>query len=484
MRAASLLSSLRSSRCALAALTLALAGCGGGGGGGGSGSAAGTQAAQLSLSVSGLPSGQTVALVAGSQTLDVSSNGVHAFAQSVPMSGTLSIGSQPAGSSCLLLVGGQAGTSFALSSAMASGVSVYCSSYPAFTPTLPQVSAPAGTTARVLSSPVVTPVFYADDPVAAQSQQLAFLQVLVQSSLWRTLQQYGVGNAAVRPPVVLSTNAGSPYTLAQAVNDVATHAAAWAGGTLTPQQFFVLYVPHGTVLDVAGAAAYHSDTYVNGTLVSFAVVPLPASAQDQIATEHELLEGSADPDGSSGYSTVPDAALWSLLSRNSSTEIGDMCELYTTSESDLAGYVLQPIWSNAAAAALADPCVPQADMSMFGAVPSLPATLSGAQGQVPGVVVPPGSSVTVPVRLFATTPAVGIEYVSADMAGYYSSAANASGWSLHLDKSSGLNGQTLDLTITAPATAAPGLFVFELIAADTSGRIQRWPGAVANSANY
>ena len=499
-----------------------LAACGGGGGGGGGGSAGGSggssvshspigsSLAALSFDVSGLDPGQSVTFGSSAGSITLSQDG--SVQLQAPGTGTVSITQQPSGETCefevrptssAAVTGGGASLTVASSVSVAqiqsAIASVHCAAYPAQAPMLPQVGvntimAPPGQSPVVMPAPIITPVFFSDDPTAARTQESSFLQDLAASKLWSTLDQYGVGGATVTAPVDLSVAAGSSFSRSTTDSLLQAHAAAWEGGTLDSAHFFVFFLPNGTTLDVQGAGAYHTAVSVgtNGTLVPYAVVPLPSDASNQIAAEHEVMEGVADPSGYLGYAQLQGAAryLWAPIVNNNSTEIGDLCEMYTTSESDLSAYVLQPIWSNQAAALSQDPCVPGSGVSagvLFGAVPasSAIATLNGYLGSFQGSLVQAGKTVTIPLQLFASTPDVGAITLGAIVKSVYtgSGSSDLQGWSLRVD-SQGINGDTVNLSITAPADAGPGLYVVDLAAADNQGQVFYWPLAIATTANY
>ena len=506
-----------------------LTACGGGGGGGGSASSSGGSVATgtpsgggapspaapstsaLSLQVTGLGAGQSVTLGGGSSPTTLSQNGTARL--QVLASNALSITQQPSGQTCELELPGVGGTvaggtypsltvatSLALSQIGQATVTVDCSVYPALSPTLPQVGPSAnaglqGGNPLVMPNPILTPVFFSNDPAVAQTQETSFLQQLVASSLWSTLAQYGVGGATVSAPILLTTPIGSSFQHSTTDNLLINQAASWEGGVLDSRHFFVFFLPNGTALDLPGAAAYHTGVYVgvNQTLVPYAVVPLPSNAWNQIATQHEVMEGVADPNGYQGYAQVQGSAnaLWApVINGSNGTEIGDMCEMYTTSETDLPQYIVQPIWSNLAAASFQNPCVPPAQATgsaLFGAVPAASSltTLTGAQGSFSGVLVKAGASVTIPLQVFSTSPSVGAITLGAGISKVYTSSATSDslGWSFHFDRQ-GINGDTINLTITAPADAGPGAYVVDLIAADNQGKVRFWPLAVSTSMNY
>ena len=468
-----------------------LAACGGGGGGGGT-----ATTVSMNIAASGIPSGSTVVLQGGSQALSVSANGTVTFS-GLSQGDTISVSSQPVGgSTCVFFNQGVAGTSVALSAITGSTVSLECSVYPAFNPTLPQVGAPNAGTPNVFSAPVITPVFYNNVPSASQTQETSFLSMLTGSSIWGVLAQYGIGTPTIRAPVVLPTSAPSSLTTADISNLVTANAASWDGGTVLPQSFFMIYVPNGTSIGTSGTA-YHSAVTINGTLVGYALIPV-SGTNDESSPEHELMEGVADPDGVSGYSTFPGALSWAAQigqfgSANPGTEIGDMCEndvtTYSGSSGDpLNGYVLQPIWSNSAAADPANPCVwnSTSTQQIAGAIPVLPSTLTDSSGLNPvaGVVVAPGASVTIPVHVFSQNVSFGVLSLSANLTGYTGTGTGTTtGWTFSFDKQYALNGDTANLTITAPASYTPGLYTFSVNAVSSAGEFLL-PGGISDSTTY
>ena len=154
-----------------------------------------------------------------------------------------------------------------------------------------------------------------------------------------------------------------------------------------------------------------------------------------------------------------------------------MREMYTTSEPDLPEDILQPICSTLAAASLQNPCVPAAQATrgaLFSAAPpaSSLTTLTGTQGSFTGVLVKAGANMTVVLQVFSTSPSLGAITLGADISGSYTSPRTSDfvGWSFHFDRQ-GINGDTMNPTITAPADAGPGAYVVGLIAADNQRKV-------------
>lgn len=459
---------------------LAIAACGGGGGG------SAPPQTDVSVVVSGLQAGQSVTVNAGTESLTATSNGTWLFRNKIATTATISVAAAPNGATCLMYhdpfnppnAQQQAGN-------VAPAVNLNCSNYPAFSPSLPQLTASSGQSAAVIAHPRIVPIFFSNVSTSAVTQEMTFLGLLTHSSMWSTLSQYGVGAATVAPAVNFASPAGATFYSSNATTLLTTYAASWAGQALDANQYFVFFLPPGTLLDVAGAAAYHSQVIINGVAVSYAVVPLTSNLADQGMATHEIMEGVADPNGYSGISYLPQQLMWGASINNRSTEIGDMCELNTTTSADIPGFGMQPIWSNTAAAALQYPCIPSRYTSMFGAVPNTTQTLTGSQGSFPGVAVAPGTTTTIPIKLFATDPNVGIIRVNPSLTiASVAGTANFTDWVIQLDRYYGLNGEVLTLSIRPPATSLNGIYMLKINATDQNGRAFAWPMTIANSVNY
>jgi hypothetical protein len=140
-------------------------------------------------------------------------------------------------------------------------------------------------------------------------------------------------------------------------------------------------------------------------------------------------------------------------------------------------FLVQRSWSNAAATAGHEPCVPAPDGAYFAAVPVLSGTLHGGyEGQSisgEGVHVAKGASTTLDVDLFSDAPT--------DPFTVAANAFGGAGLAFSWDTTSGQNGDVLHLTITRNTDAAgfSGMDLFYLVASQ-SGRKSVWVGAVGN----
>src|SRR5262249_23259800 len=153
-----------------------------------------------------------------------------------------------------------------------------------------------------------------------------------------------------------------------------------AGGILPPADdntIYTVFFPEPVTLSLDNQKSckefggYHSSTMQNGQAVIFAALPrcpLPMMMVPQMskldlvtsATSHELIEASTDPQPkiTPTYAFVDDEHFyWKDFFLS---EVGDMCaqEPFAFFTPTDVGYMVQRSWSNQAAKAGHDPCVP------------------------------------------------------------------------------------------------------------------------------
>jgi hypothetical protein len=372
---------------------------------------------------------------------------------------------------------------------------------PASHPALPQIGTLGGS---VLATPKVRAILYEDDAAAADLE--AFLQELAQSSYWSaTTAEYGVGPLTVLAPIIIHGSAAPVATddelQAQLVSDTSGVSPIW--GSADPDVVYLFVIPAGATVEAGQATCcndfggYHLEVASGGTRVPYAVAcscpgtytmsPLDVRTT---AISHELVEAATDPFPLShpAYAVVDDAdAVWAIAysSESDSTtgaiELGDMCTFNDDRFLVLPGSkdMVQRTWSNAAARALQNPCVPDATTTpYFNSFPALDAIAFGPQGLVTrGVRVPIGQSRTIDVNLFSAGPTKGPWTVSAfDYDAYF--LHGGLGLGLALDTNQGANGDTLHLTITPrSANVERGGEVFVLVS------LQGRPGEVDYQTN-
>ncbi|MBI3542434.1 MAG: hypothetical protein HY075_04055 [Deltaproteobacteria bacterium] len=194
---------------------------------------------------------------------------------------------------------------------------------------------------------------------------------------------------------------------------------------------------------------YHS-SYLDGSsgvMVSYAVIMRCGgyTIDDETATaSHELVEAAADPDGDAYVGIDSELSVWGTLSFG--TELSDMCQDYASSyytPSDI-GFEIQRSWSNRAAAAGQNPCVPST-ASYFNARALVDDEVSWLDGGGPltgkGVHIAVGETRTIDVELFGSADGGAPWTVSAF------EASSTGHLELSWDKSTGVSGDHLNLTI-------------------------------------
>jgi hypothetical protein len=313
----------------------------------------------------------------------------------------------------------------------------------------------------VLVAPKVVPIFFANDDLEGLVEDL--LAKLPASPYWSALEaEWGVGPLTVTPSIVLAD--APPQTATQDdvvafINSKLASDPSWPAPT--DQTIYFLYYPISTTLTLGSATlctdflGYH-DYGQTASAASFVFAVQGRCAkgtfnQTDDATQnttHELVEATTDPFLTSYVAQDTAHAVWS---RFPGAEIGDMCEVESLSFQRLIGFdLLSRFWSNSAAAAGHDPCAPPITFPYFNSVPVLPdqipVTIYSGQVITNGVAVPLGTSKTIDVQLYSDA-ATSDWTVEADDAANFANI-NAGELQFSWNKTTGNNGDTLQLTIT------------------------------------
>lgn len=278
-------------------------------------------------------------------------------------------------------------------------------------------------------------------------------------------------------------------------------ASVAAGAVPAPvdQIVYAFYFPAGTQISANGASActeflgYHSEADVTWQgvtkRVAYAVMPrcpapTKAATKDQltVTASHELAEAASDPypyTAGTYRMLTNDAWIPLIGGASAGNENGDVCVF--ADNYDESGYKVQPIWSNAAAAASKEPCQPQPPLASpiyFGAaVRTTP--LKGGRNVEGYVVVKPGGAVTVPVDFFSTAKLphdarlyTGRNKGTGDPTDM---AVIANGITATLSQTEAHNGNGLSLTVTAPPNAVRGDFRFVVRSVLAATDFHDWP---------
>jgi hypothetical protein len=402
--------------------------------------------------------------------------------------------------------------------------------FPAFTAKdVPQVVDAGG---PVMTTPKVVPIFYANDDATTVASLKDYLSKLPGSTWWKGWSaEYGVGAVTIADPITLTDVLPATWDDSQIQADLANRLASLDGGAgagFPAPDANTLYayffppnvtittgggpVPEGGVPADAGSfgggvqssctsfGGYHDDIALSATeFVAYAVVPRCANFGPNITgldaitgpASHEIAEGVTDPFPSDNpaYVTVDTQhGYWSRLLGGG--EVGDMCAQQDNSFVKYADlpYTVQRIWSNKAAMAGADPCVPTVPGHVFfNAYPVEPdmivSSSRGATVTVQGIDIPPGGSKVMEFDLASTGVTSGPITIAIMDQGFITNGKN-SYLSAAFEECngaatcSGVNGQKFHAKITVTAAGRRNTEPFLIQTSLVSGEYQLWASEV------
>jgi hypothetical protein len=297
----------------------------------------------------------------------------------------------------------------------------------------------------VLAAPQVVTVTYSG--FAKQTAVESFGDFVVGSQWWGTVgAEYGVGKATHLAKGRLTEAAPAKITDTEIVSLIQTHITDGklpAPSATNAQLVFLFYFPQTTMIDdgtgtilcpdqYSGYHA-HSDTPAPG--FDYAVLPDCDGMIDSLTStaSHELIESATDAIDA-WYLDVPSNDAWWGAQ---AAEVADLCEWNAVVRE--GPWALQRSWSNAAAAAGKNPCVP---------------TQPGASDVTMGVTADPATVVKVKAGTSTTFTLTGW------------SSAPVAAWPLHTFVTDGStfepqvafsamtieNGGTVTATLTVPPT--------------------------------
>jgi hypothetical protein len=361
----------------------------------------------------------------------------------------------------------------------------------------PQVTKNTG---PVIAAPKLLIATFPNEPLAADLE--TFAQGIGATAYWAaTTFEYGVGPATFSRSVHVA--AAAPAT----ITDVQVQAWLTAQldgthpewGPVDPTTLYTIVYPAGTVVTRDGSStcqatpAYHLETQVAGGIrVAYAVIArcdpiFGLSGIDYLTAglSHEWIETATDP----FYFNDPayDGPLakytgWTLVNGG---ELADMCTMAATAYLKPTGFpfTVQRSWSNAAAMAGHDPCVPAVGAPYVGAAPLMPDTVVGKffgyALSMEGVKVPLNQPTVIEVDLFSDGPSSTPWTVTAVDYGYTTGTSGV--LSFAWNKQSGVNGDKLQLTITRLKNSSQltGIALFGIVS--TLGTQQNiWVGAAGD----
>ncbi|HZS40193.1 MAG TPA: hypothetical protein VFF06_25355 [Polyangia bacterium] len=376
--------------------------------------------------------------------------------------------------------------------------------YPAPHPDPPQVNDALG---PVLKNPVIVPVFFSNDDATQKASLEDFVSKVGATAYWTAAtKEYGVNAATATAPVELTETATGT------LDDSAIQ--TWLAGKLnandpafpaaTSGTVYALHYPAGVTITLQGGfmggtqqscssfGGYHSNTSLDANhgsvRVAYAVIPrcpgvrgLTMLETTTGAESHELVEAATDPFPQSvpAYGQVDDNHLYWMFALGGG-EVGDLCaqDPGAFTKFPELPYVVQRTWSNAAAAAGHDPCVPApAGQVYFNAVPELNDTITiGGMFTMLGVQIPVGQTKTIDLDLFSDGDTGGPWTVKAEDYAQLT-GMGASSFTFALDRTTGQNGEKLHLTITTNKASAYNAGIF-VVSSKLGTKTHYWFGLV------
>jgi hypothetical protein len=260
----------------------------------------------------------------------------------------------------------------------------------------------------VLQAPKIVTVTFPGDTNAAQLE--AFGATVTNNSWWDTVRKgfcdpgsttSCLGDGPTGTKVELTTAPGASYT-DSSTGQTPSSLQAFIQGLIPSaipqpdaQTILVFYFPSTTTITLDGQAScsvfggYHNSMVVGGTRFAYAVVnecpPMTGTTRTALEettfeASHEILEAATDPaqilTANGGeqvgyYLNLNDPSIlpWNAVAGG---EAGDLCLDFLGLGQDATtegGFTVQRIWSNAAAAAGGDPCVPGVADTYFNVAP-------------------------------------------------------------------------------------------------------------------
>jgi hypothetical protein len=358
------------------------------------------------------------------------------------------------------------------------------------------------------TAPDITAVTFAAGYTNQRSDLEALVSGLVVQPFWAaTTSEYGIGAATVESPVHLDEDPPTTNDTIKAWLTAKIESGAPGFANASSSSLFVIYYPATTVVTtLAGTSCvdwdgYHTHTTatVAGQTVypTFAIVaecsnPTAQATLDETtnAASHEIVEGVTDPyvsdlggsppypafiGTSKGAADLDPYVAWSImaLGHPGFAELADMCDVFGNSSFTPGGfpYEVQRSWSNANVRASKDPCAPYGtgEGAYFLAQPVFDPDFAANEAMDPPVYLPAvaytdktgsyhtqgiqiaaGASAMVPLILWSEGPVSDWTVTAYDPLAPAGQASPYLGFAL--DRRTGNNGDTLQLTITVKTT--------------------------------
>lgn len=298
---------------------------------------------------------------------------------------------------------------------------------------------------------IVTVTFAGDDPTIV-TRVRTFGEQIGRTEWWREVvdsycltPEDCVGEASAAPPVELRTQLPAKVRDVD-IDDILEREVTRGGfGPIGPNTLLLTYLPSGVALSSASveeycrgrARAFHRSLRVNGGLIPYAIIPRCGDEAELTGTaSHELLEATTSPDPNQrGFAFERDSAHLGFYAAG--LEPVDPCGLLTMDShwTFASGFVVHRAWSNRAASAGHDPCVPARAGRPYVAMVSREPTV-----RLPTV----GERATITLEAVSDRPVPGWAVSAFDLSGYHDGSSYVD---VSVDKTQVHAGETATLTI-------------------------------------
>ena len=361
--------------------------------------------------------------------------------------------------------------------------------YPAFTVDVAQVVDNGG---PVLAAPVVVTVTWSNDTDATTYNTLG--DSIGPSTYWKDINsEYQVGPSTSGTTNHVSITTAPPASFADTDLDALVEAnAGTSWPAYTTNTIYAVYLPPGSTLTSGGqdlcqqgVGGYHTES--NNKNYVYAIMPHCQSFKTgdvELSASHELNEAATDPHPGTNPAWVgfDQNHLAFEFFNEFQDELGDACEAFVeaTDGTDFTPYTVQRQWSNKSAAAGSHWCLPALNEPFYNTtfLPSsnldtitvdLSSLYPGAGSTTSkGFKIALNTTRTIPIGLFSDQATSGPFTLDIQGLGASNPIAqdqngndiNNGDATITIDKTSGINGDIANLTVTPTSYSSLGITFF------------------------
>lgn len=357
---------------------------------------------------------------------------------------------------------------------------------------------------KIMTSPNIVTITFDGDPMRDRLE--SFGDLITATPWWDAVSAgycdkggtpcigRGTGGGHVHLPASGTTSftdssQGKPSTIQQFIKD---QVAAGTFPAPTVNTLYAIYFPDTVTIDLDGSGscssfgAYHNTLSLTSpvdadggvsdagggaqVITPYAIMPRcsPNETETTISASHEFIEAATDPDiGINDIAFYMNDQLWAFAGG----EVGDVCVDFTGSGADQyleSGFIVQRSWSNKAAKASHDPCVPATPGEAYYNV----APKAGSE-QITLTAV--GQTKTIELDAFSDGPMDDWTVSAIDFASFQ---GGASSLGFKFDKTTAHNGSKINLTITLKSKPRAGYAQYAIVSKAAGKQTRDWPAVV------